>query len=229
MQGGIIVYQFNSYLESILENLNINKRQRLELKDEFRDHLENLKQEYMNQGFNEDAAVQKAIMDFGNDRELSIKLNEAMFHYRTKPNIIFGFGYIAFSIAFYVTGIYLIGAVQSPQSSIEYAQISSICIILDILGTSVIAYFIPIVNKKAITLKQVFWNDIIIIASLFSVTIVFMLISSSDGLNPVTIPPAGIVKILISIITVPIFSSVLGFKILNLVNEKTSKAKELAR
>lgn len=229
MQGGFIVHQFNSYLESILKNLDINKKQRLELKDEFKDHLENLKREYMNQGFHEDESIKKAIMDFGNDQELSIRLNEAMFNYRTKPNIMFGFGYIAFSIVFYATAIYLIGAVQSPNNPIEYTQISVLCAIIDIIGTSVIAYFIPIVNKKAITLKHVFWNDLIVFGFLYTVTTLFLLINLSDGIHPVTLPTSGIVKILISMMTVPLFGSILGFKVLNLVNGRTSRAKELAR
>ena len=55
------MHEFNKYIHSIIDGLKISQKKKNELSEEFMDHLESLKLEYVHDGLPEKEAVQKAI------------------------------------------------------------------------------------------------------------------------------------------------------------------------
>lgn len=217
------MHQFDSYLNSILNDLNISKKQKDEVAEEFKDHLERLKQAHIDKGHTEDEAVMKAIEDFGNSKELSKRLNHSLLNYRTKLNILFGIGYILFAITFYKIShsfrpLYY-GDLRKP---FEFIRFQSIAVVLDIIRLSPISYFLPIIFMKVRKLSHLVLINILII--IFTSTL--SLIIQGIELSVLNSNTFVIVVTFISMLVIALFSSILGYKILNIVNNRILKYEE---
>lgn len=129
--------QFDSYIKSIVKDLNISKRQKYEMTEEFKDHLEMLKQEFDKDGFNKEVSINKAIDSFGNDKEIKKKIAESIYSYRTLPNIMVG---LLFYFLFFYSMILLY-----EQYKIRYIFNGIVHIILVSIFMSCIGYFLPII------------------------------------------------------------------------------------
>lgn len=157
------MYQFDSYIYSILNDLKISRKQKDEITEEFNDHLEMLKQEYVNKGFVEDDAINKAIESFGKDKELKKNIANAMLNYRRVPLIIIGvfLSLLSFKLCFF-TPIGMGMTSSSPNYVDFYTPISTFhmsvnhAIIINLLSTFIattllslpLGYFLPILFSK---------------------------------------------------------------------------------
>lgn len=224
------MYQFDAYINSILSDLNISKKQKNEMAEEFEDHLERLKQEYIDKGLSEDEAVVKAIEDFGNGRELSKKLSYSLLNYRTKTNILFGVVYIVFALLLFKIYFYIAPLIILLRDPINLPQLIKGEIFIALWFSiiySPIGYFIPIIFIKVKKLTHIVLINILILSFIYG-------LSSYLSRNDIAlsfIPHATIMLITVAtLISIPIeglFSSTLGYKMLNIVSNRTSKFKEL--
>lgn len=84
------MHKFDEFIDSITGDLKVSNRKRNELVEEFKDHLEMLKKEFMGKGLIEDEAINSAIKSFGDDKELKKILSDSLFSYRSIPNTLLG-------------------------------------------------------------------------------------------------------------------------------------------
>jgi len=170
------MYQFDSYIYSILNGIRISRKQKDEITEEFNDHLEMLKQEYVSKGFVEDEAVKKAIESFGKDKELKKNIANAMLNYRRVPLIIIGVFLSLLSIILcFFTPIGTGMTSSSPNYVDIYTPISIFhmsvnhTIIINLLITFIVTtflslplgYFLPILfNKMRKVLNIIFMSFI---------------------------------------------------------------------
>lgn len=94
---------FENYIEIILKNVSGSKEKKQELAVEFTDHLNMLKQEYLNQGYLEQVAVQKAIKTFGNEQKLGKELQRFLFPFRNLVNISARIMFIVYLLVLFYT------------------------------------------------------------------------------------------------------------------------------
>ena len=218
------MYQFDSYIDSILSGLNMNKKQKIEMAEEFNDHLERLKQEYIEKGINEDEAVIKAMESFGDGKALNKGLNCSLLNYRTKPNILFGICYIFFSIFFYKIVILSNISYNVDMTSLEYIKSQGIMIILDIIMFSPMGYFLPIIFTKLRKLSHIASINIMIIT--FTLYLYVFIVRLKLGV-PYNVSFYEDVVAMIPMIIIGLFSTMLGYKVLDIVSGKTSKLNKL--
>lgn len=215
--------QFDSYIKSIVKDLNISKAQMKEITDEFRDHLEMLAKDYMNEGNTEEAAVEKAIKSFGDTNLLRKKLFIDL-HYRSIPNVLFGMGYIL--LVLLVFKAYM-------NTQFQYFQLSSDMTLFQVIVNAIIrlipivtlvfspiGYFLPIIFKQINKQKHLVGiNGILSIVYLcymiYRVNNVVML-----AVDVPHIIIFGVACQAVCIISGVLLSSVLGYKLLCLINNK---------
>lgn len=170
------MYQFDSYIYSILNDLKISRKQKEEISEEFNDHLEMLKQEYVNKGFVEDEAIKKAIESFGKDKQLKKNIANAMLNYRRVPLIIIGvlLSLLSFILCFF-TPIGMGMTSSSPNYVDFYTPISIFhmsvnhIIIINLLITFIVTtflslplgYFLPILFSKMRKVRNIIFMSFI--------------------------------------------------------------------
>ncbi|WP_459980261.1 permease prefix domain 1-containing protein, partial [Paenibacillus sp. YK5] len=71
--------KIETYIDKIVSELNCGEEQKREIIDEMRDHLYLLKNEYIEQGFTNEEATQKALENFGEQKQLINGLQESLF------------------------------------------------------------------------------------------------------------------------------------------------------
>jgi hypothetical protein len=211
------VQQFDAYIKSIVKDLNISQKQKDDLADEFRDHLEMLAKDYINKGDLEETAIVKAIENFGNDNYLKMKLSYSLNNYRTTTNILFGLAYLAF-IALFIKILIsnlapgIVININSPLSDMIFELCFGIpmaAIIFSPLG-----YFLPIIFKKMNNVKYI-----------IGVYVLLEFIDIGYGVHLFNNYYQGmmiqkfLVMCLVGFVTT-ISSGILGFSLLNLVNRK---------
>lgn len=86
--------KIDNYINSITNQLNCSKEERDDLRIQFADHLNLLKNEYVEKGYSEDEAIDLSIKDFGNEGNIVGELEEKEKNlnkgYRIFFNICFG-------------------------------------------------------------------------------------------------------------------------------------------
>lgn len=146
------MHEFDSYISSIVDNLKINKKKKAELTHEFRDHLELLKTEFLNNGFTNEEARQKAIESFGETNNLKKKLNASMSTFRSLSNILIGVLIVLVSIVFcYIplSGVAIAFNDYRPGNELAAFDLyQKQTIIQALLFFISFGYFIPIVFNK---------------------------------------------------------------------------------
>lgn len=73
--------KINAYIDEIVCGLNCKEKEKREIADEMKDHIQLLKLDYLNQGLTDDDATQKALECFGEKRQLTNGLQESIFPY----------------------------------------------------------------------------------------------------------------------------------------------------
>lgn len=73
--------KFESYIDQIVKGLDCDKAEKQEISDEIRDHLILLKQEHIEQGFTDEQATSKALVSFGDEKQLSNGYKESISPY----------------------------------------------------------------------------------------------------------------------------------------------------
>ncbi|WP_080848379.1 VanZ family protein [Cytobacillus gottheilii] len=71
--------KIEAYIDKIVKQLNCDEEEKREIKDEMSDHLNLLQQEYIDQGYSNPVAVQKAIESFGEEKQLTNGLQASIF------------------------------------------------------------------------------------------------------------------------------------------------------
>ncbi|ALS29429.1 VanZ-like protein [Paenibacillus sp. 32O-W] len=71
--------KIETYIEQIVSQLNCGEEEKREIIDEMRDHLYLLKNEFLEQGFPNDEATQRALERFGEQKQLTKGLQESLF------------------------------------------------------------------------------------------------------------------------------------------------------
>ncbi|MFJ5770083.1 VanZ family protein [Psychrobacillus sp. NPDC093180] len=73
--------KFESYIEQIVKDLDCDKAEKKEIAEEISDHLKLLKKEYLEQGFAEEKAINKALESFGDEKQLRNGYKESISPY----------------------------------------------------------------------------------------------------------------------------------------------------
>jgi hypothetical protein len=151
------MYQFDEYINSLIGDLKINKKMKDEMAEEFRDHLEMLKLEYVSKGISENEAVKNAIESFGQENILKRRIADSVLNYRNNTNIFTGIILLLLVLSlglfipvpavdaseFVVSGAIVLS--MSSSSSILFLFMSSLSLILLFIP---LGYFIPVVFLK---------------------------------------------------------------------------------
>jgi hypothetical protein len=211
------MHKFDSYIDIILKGVNASEIQKSEMAEEFRDHLEYLKQENLDSGMGEVEAETKAMEVFGDHKVLSRTLRRSLVSYRTKYNIIAGLLYIVFAIAVYKIGRTLPFNEINIHKPLGFVEVEAISAILDILILGTIAYFLPIIFTKVRTVVQLFIINLVLIISVIFISI----IAFNESLDILLKNGFDDFVVIVACLCIAYFSSHLGYKLLNKVNDIT--------
>lgn len=88
----------NQYIEDILSYVELNEKNKRDIKQEFNDHINSKVKEYKDKGYDEKQAVDQSISDFGETEKVGKELNREMFPFRRSLLIILGLSSILFSV-----------------------------------------------------------------------------------------------------------------------------------
>ncbi len=170
------MYEFDSFVKSIIKDIKISNRQKKEIAEEFIDHLHMLKQEYINKGYSQEEAVRIAIENFGNSKELKDSITYAMINFRKGPLITIGlllfivilklcfFTPIGFSMTStlpnYVDVKTPIGLFHSSRSSLITINLSITFVVAMLLSFS-LGYLLPILKNNMIKLRKIIFISLI--------------------------------------------------------------------
>ncbi|QFF99003.1 VanZ family protein [Psychrobacillus glaciei] len=73
--------KFESYIDQIVKDLDCDKEEKKEISEEISDHLKLLKQDYIEQGFTDEKAINKALECFGDEKQLRQGYKESISPY----------------------------------------------------------------------------------------------------------------------------------------------------
>lgn len=154
------MHQFDDYINTILKDLKINKQKKSEIAEEFLDHLQMLKIEYLSKGMTENDATKQSMITFGEENGLKRKLSESLLNYKSLLNIIGGV--IILFIVFRI-GSYIPVPGYDPKHS--YSSVSSI-LLYTILPNHIIfialGYYLPIFSIKMVRIQNIILASIVI-------------------------------------------------------------------
>lgn len=93
---------FDHYIEKILDRVECEKDEREDMREEIRCHLMLAMEEYREQGYTKQEAVQRAIADFGVEEAIGEGLQRSLFPYRKEFLTCIGVGTIVYSASGYL-------------------------------------------------------------------------------------------------------------------------------
>lgn len=128
------MYQFDEYINSLIGDLKINKKMKDEMAEEFRNHLEMLRLEYVSKGISESEAVKNAIKSFDKENKLKRKIANSFLNYRNNTTVFTG-------IVLLMLALYL--GILIPVPGVDPREVSRV-LILSISSLSSILLFIPL-------------------------------------------------------------------------------------
>ena len=90
------------YIDQIVSELTCDEKEKREIVDEMKDHLYLLKSEYLERGFSDEEATQKALESFGEQKQLKNGYQESLFPFYKlfKIGTWFLFGLYSFIVSF---------------------------------------------------------------------------------------------------------------------------------
>ncbi|OAJ73222.1 hypothetical protein AYJ08_15170 [Brevibacillus sp. SKDU10] len=102
--------RLEEYVSSILSHGEFSEQDRIELAEEFLDHLHQLQRDYLQAGYSQEEAERLAICDFGGEQEIGQELQESQApHYRLLLLLV-GAGTILFTILYYLYALFILQA-----------------------------------------------------------------------------------------------------------------------
>ncbi|GKU26325.1 permease prefix domain 1-containing protein [Clostridium folliculivorans] len=134
--------ELDRYISSIVSDLKISKKRKLELISEFKDHLELLKLQYMSEGYSESEAIRKSIDSFGEIKQLRLNIMNSLSNYRNKITLLFG---LLLIIALMFVGN------RMPIPGIELTSSSNLLTssIIFMMLFIPLGYWVPVIFSKA--------------------------------------------------------------------------------
>jgi glycopeptide antibiotics resistance protein len=87
-QGGANVKELEMYINRVLNELSVTKKERQELYDELYDHISSLYMEHLRNGLDEKGAARAAIEEFGEGEFIGKELNKSIFPVERYAKII---------------------------------------------------------------------------------------------------------------------------------------------
>ncbi len=199
--------QFDEYITRVVGSLNISKKHKKDLADEFIDHLNMMKKDLMNNGSTEEEAIEEAIRLFGDSRLLTLNLSKSIRGYRSVANTLFG---IAFTFLLYLGCCRVPVPAIKSWDDIENVQqfIMSMFALVGFLILIPVGYFMPIINKKS---GNAFW----VMAAALVIGSVLSAFFCTGFL--------GIETVYLSFISGGTIGSIFGFSLLKLINTAACK------
>ena len=152
------MYKFEAYIDSIIGNLKISKKKKEELTEEFKDHLESLKLEFIEKGLPEGEAIKSAIERFGESSDIKKKLHNSLSGFGNLGSVLFGVVIMLIILIF--AGLPVAGTIVAfgdYKSTIfvsplfhgnEWFLMSSVLFFIPL------GYFIPIIFKRVYKVVQ---------------------------------------------------------------------------
>ncbi len=215
------MHQFDDYINTILKDLKINKKKKGEIAEEFLDHLQMLKMEYLSKGMTESDATNQAMITFGEENGLKRKLSESLLNYKNLLNIIGGV--IILFIVFRI-GSYIPVPGYNPKHS--YSSVSSI-LLYAILPNHIIfialGYYLPIFSTKMVRIQNILLVSIVIgVVWRIFIHLLFPIPWNSLGIQMkliTLVSPLGIIS--------NIIGYMLGFALLQLFHRTSAICKRL--
>jgi hypothetical protein len=198
------MHQFDEYINSLIGDLKINKKMKDEMAEEFRDHLEMLKLEYVSKGISESEAVKNALESFGQENILKRRIADSVLSYRNNATVFTGILAIAL--------IFISNILIGPVPAVDASEISSVVFAL-LLGSILLfiplGYFIPIVFlrvKKARLVTLVTLPLVVLSGLYFSISLIDYL------------PISSIISIFLVRLFGGLLGSMLGYGILTIIS-----------
>ncbi|MBD1373123.1 VanZ family protein [Hazenella sp. IB182357] len=87
------------FVHRIVDQLNCDSREKEDLAEELTYHLQQRIDDYLNEGFTEEEAIQKSIAEFGDDQTLQDGFQHAFARYTTILNVSLWIGYVIYLIS----------------------------------------------------------------------------------------------------------------------------------
>jgi hypothetical protein len=96
---------FDQHIANVLKHVACDQKVKADLVEEMKGHLEEIKREYLQQGWSEEEATTKAIEDFGSDELVGDQLQKELFPYSNELFFTIGIGMIVFAAGAYLHGM----------------------------------------------------------------------------------------------------------------------------
>lgn len=148
------MYEFDTYINTIIGGLKISKEKKEGLAEEFKDHLESLKSEFIKDGFSEGESIKRAIERFGESNDIKKKLHQSLFSIRNSGNVIFGAAITLIMIIFSflpMAGVTIAFRDYSPAADASHLIFVNRWSIMNcILFFIPIGYFLPIILNRVL-------------------------------------------------------------------------------
>jgi len=215
--------QFDDYINSIIKGLRITEEKKAEMAEEFLDHLQMLKMEYLAKGMSESDATKQAMITFGEEKRLKRELSKSLSSYKSLHNIIGGV--IILLIAF-IIGRY----VPVPGYDLEYSHSPIYSPIYGVLYTVMpnnilfiaLGYYLPIFLKRMEKIQNILLASIVtgVVYRLF----IHLLFSTSWNSLEITTKLIMLASPLVIISN--IIESMLGFTLLQLFHRMPNICKK---
>jgi hypothetical protein len=214
--------QFDEYINSIIGDLKISKKKKYEMTEEFRDHLQMLKLEYMSKGISESEAVKKAIYSFGKENSLKKMFANSLLNYRNKVTVFIGIVLLLILMLVYRTGgrIPVTGVDTTVISNVHGYAVDQMIFFktIPILSMFLLllfipfGYFMPIIFSKIKT------------AALIGVTLslgalIGISLKSVVGISFSVISLSALISLIISILLSSLLGSIIGYRCLIITNK----------
>lgn len=212
------MHQFDDYINTILKDLKIDKKKKDEMAEEFLDHLQMLKLEYLSKGMTESDATKQAMITFGEENGLKRKLSESIPDYKNLHNIIGGV---------IITLIVFIMGARIPVLGYELNRSFVSAILFHAIVPNAIfialGYYLPIFSKRMTKIKNIILVSIAV-GIVYRLSIHLLFQTSWNSLEPqikliTMVSPLGIIS--------DIIGYIFGFALLKLFNRIPTICKRL--
>ena len=105
---------FQRFVEGIVRETDSNQEEREDLYEELLSHLECSFIDYQKQGFTEEEALQTAMTNFGEEREIGKQLQKAMYPYRREMMLTLSVASLLFAFVVYLCQLFVMGDAHIP-------------------------------------------------------------------------------------------------------------------
>lgn len=145
--------KIDEYINSITNSLNLNKKEKEELSEEFRDHLNLLKSEYIQKGLSPEEAESEAVKSFGDSGRLKYSLSRNTYRHRSVLNVFIG---TALSVFLFILGSKVPVPGLNPANPFTPGNMNLIGIVSAVLLFFPVGYFTPIFKRTFAPLFSIF-------------------------------------------------------------------------